>query len=183
MCFSGDKLLGGPQAGILLGSARCIDAMRSDPLARALRLDKMTIAALDWTVEALLAGDAVRDAADAPPIERVRGIRRATRALARGVAGERVASAGWQLDVIESRAPIGGGSLPGVALPSWVVAIRATKSAGGAEAFAARLRSAAVPVVARVAADAILLDVRTLLDGDAAAIEAAVMNALQGEAR
>jgi seryl-tRNA(Sec) selenium transferase len=63
------------------------------------------------------------------------------------------------------------------------VAIRATTLAGGADALAARLRSAAVPVVARVAADAVLLDVRTLLDGDVAAIEAAIMNALQGESR
>jgi seryl-tRNA(Sec) selenium transferase len=73
--------------------------------------------------------------------------------------------------------------LPGFELPSWAVALRADGSAGGAEAFAARLRSATVPVIARVAADVVLLDARTLLDGDAAAIETAVMNALQRETR
>lgn len=183
VCFSGDKLLGGPQAGILLGSARCIDAMRKDPLARALRLDKMSIAALDWTVEALLAGDAFETLPALHQLsESAASVEQRARALAASLA-HGVAAAGWRLEVTESRAPVGGGSLPGFELPSWAVAIRAEKSAGSAEAFAARLRSAAVPVVARVAADAVLLDVRTLLDGDETAIEAAVMNALQGGSR
>jgi L-seryl-tRNA(Ser) seleniumtransferase len=183
VCFSGDKLLGGPQAGILLGSARHIDAMRRNPLARALRLDKMTIAALDWTVEALLAGDASETLPALRQLsESTASVEQRARSLA-ALLAEGVAAAGWQLEVTESRAPVGGGSLPGFELPSWAVAIRATTLTGGAEAFAARLRSAAVPVVARVAADVVLLDVRTLLDGDAAAIEAAVMNALQGESR
>jgi len=183
VCFSGDKLLGGPQAGILLGSARCIDAMRNDPLARALRLDKMSIAALDWTVDALLAGDAFETLPALRQLsESAASVEQRARALA-ALLAQGVAAAGWRLEVTESRAPVGGGSLPGFELPSWAVAIRAATSAGSAEALAARLRSAAVPVVARVAADAVLLDVRTLLDGDETAIEAAVMNALQGGPR
>jgi len=183
VCFSGDKLLGGPQAGILLGSARCIDAMRNDPLARALRLDKMSIAALDWTVDALLAGDAFETLPALRQLsESAASVEQRARALA-ALLAQGVAAAGWRLEVTESRAPVGGGSLPGFELPSWAVAIRAATSAGSAEALAARLRRAAVPVVARVAADAVLLDVRTLLDGDETAIEAAVMNALQGGPR
>ena len=183
VCFSGDKLLGGPQAGILLGGAHHIEAMRKHPLARALRLDKMVIAALDWTVEALLAGDAIeslptlRQLSEATTLVEVRA-RSLWTQLAAGVT-----AAGLRIDVVESRAPVGGGSLPGFELPSWAVAIRDVRSAGAAESFAAQLRAASVPVVARVADDAVLLDARTLLDGDAAAIEAAVMNALQGEAR
>ncbi len=183
VCFSGDKLFGGPQAGILLGSARFIDAMSRHPLARALRLDKMAIAALDWTARVMLAGDAFESL---PVLRQLRepaaSVEQRARALAASLAPAMVA-AGWHLEVTESRAPVGGGSLPGFELPSWAVALRAGGSAGGAEAFAARLRSAPVPVVARVAADVVLLDARTLLDGDAAAIEAAVMNALQGETR
>jgi len=183
VCFSGDKLFGGPQAGILLGSARCIDAMRKHPLARALRLDKMAIAALDWTARAMLAGDAFESL---PVLRQLResaaSVEQRARALAASLAPG-IAAAGWHLEVTESRAPVGGGSLPGFELPSWAVALRADGPAGGAEAFAARLRSATVPVVARVAADVVLLDARTLLDGDAAAIETAVMNALQRETR
>jgi L-seryl-tRNA(Ser) seleniumtransferase len=183
VCFSGDKVLGGPQAGILLGNARHIDAMRKHPLARALRLDKMALAALDWTVEALLAGDAIetlptlRQLSEATEIVEARA-----RALHARLAAP-VVAAGLRVDVVESRAPIGGGSLPGFELPSWGVAIRDETSPSAAESFAARLRTANVPVVARVVDGAVLLDARTLLADDAAAIEAAVMNALQGEAR
>jgi L-seryl-tRNA(Ser) seleniumtransferase len=88
-----------------------------------------------------------------------------------------------RIEVVESRAPVGGGSLPGFELPSWAVAIRDTNSTGAADSFAARLRKANVPVVARVVDAAVLLDARTLLDDDDAAIEAAVMNALQGATR
>ncbi len=183
VCFSGDKLLGGPQAGILLGSARHIDAMRVHPLARALRLDKMAIAALDWTLEAMLAGDAMETL---PALRQLSEATEVVEARARSLEallGSRVAAAGLRIDVVESRAPVGGGSLPGFELPSWAVAIRDATSAGAADSFAARLRAANVPVAARVVDDAVLLDARTLLDGDTMAIEAAVMNALQGETR
>lgn len=183
VCFSGDKLFGGPQAGILLGGARYIEAMRKHPLARALRLDKMAIAALDWTLDALLAGDAFESLPTLHQLsESAASVERRARSLAASLAPA-VAAAGWELEVTESRAPVGGGSLPGFELPSWAVALRAGKDSDGADAFAARLRSAIVPILARVAADVVLLDARTLLDGDAAAIEVAVMNALQGGTR
>jgi L-seryl-tRNA(Ser) seleniumtransferase len=179
VCFSGDKLLGGPQAGILLGRRSLIDALRVHPLARALRVDRMTLAALDWTADALLSGDAaerlpvlrqLRETADA--------VLRRAQALAERLAPHAAAS-GAQLGVEASRAPVGGGSLPGVELPSWAVALRVA-GAAGADALAARLRAAAVPVVARVAGDAVLLDARTLLPGDDAAVEAALAHALMG---
>ena len=154
-----------------------------DTRSRALRLDKMAIAALDWTVEALLAGaafetlPALRQLSE-PPAD----VERRARAL-EALLAARVAAAGLHIEVVESRAPVGGGSLPGFELASWAVAIRDARSTAAAESLAARLRRASVPVVARVVGDAVLLDARTLLDGDAAAIEAAVMNALQGETR
>ncbi len=183
VCFSGDKLFGGPQAGILLGRAHYIDAMRKHPLARALRLDKMAIAALDWTACAMLAGDAFEAL---PALRQLRESAIAVEQRARSLAASLVpalGATGWHLEVIETRAPVGGGSLPGFELTSWAVALRSDGSMGSADAFAARLRSAAVPVIARVAADVVLLDARTLLDGDAEAIEAAIMNALQGGTR
>ena len=131
----------------------------------------------------MLAGDAFESL---PALRQLRessaSVEQRARALAASLA-PMMAAAGWQLEVTESLAPVGGGSLPGFELPSWAVALRVGEATGGAVAFAARLRSATVPIVARVAADVVLLDARTLLDGDAAAIEAAVMNALQEETR
>jgi len=173
VCFSGDKLFGGPQAGILVGSANAIGAMRKNPLARALRLDKMTLASLDWTVDAMLAGDAA---------ERLPTLRMLTagetelasraRSLALRIAplAERL---GLDVEVVPSGAPVGGGSLPGFELRSSAVALRPRSGARGAEEWAALLRRAAVPVVARIADERVLLDVRTLLDDDDDAIRRA----------
>jgi L-seryl-tRNA(Ser) seleniumtransferase len=184
VCFSGDKLLGGPQAGILLGRAALVAAMRAHPLARAVRLDRMTLAALDWTLGALLAGELDR----IPLLRQLEEPDAAVRARAEGLA-ERLAplaaAAGLALAVEPSRAPVGGGSLPGFELASWAVALRAPAAGSGVRApapdhLAARLRAAPVPVVARVTADAVLLDARTLLAGDDADIAAALAAALIG---
>ncbi len=170
VCFSGDKLLGGPQAGILLGTHDAIDAMRSNPLARALRLDKMSLAALDWTLTAYLEG---RAESEIPVVGQLLAspadLERRARSLADRVA-ERVKDAA-RVDVEADRAPVGGGSLPGFELDTWVVALRPRR---GVTKMAAALRGAATPVLARVRDDAILFDLRTVRDADVASIEAAL---------
>jgi L-seryl-tRNA(Ser) seleniumtransferase len=179
LCFSGDKLLGGPQSGLLIGRARRIEALRRNPLARAVRLDKLTLAALDWTLEAYLEGRAereipvLRQLTTAP--EQLERRARSLAALLEGSVGEasRVAA-------VPDLGRVGGGSLPGLELPSWVVEIQL---AGGAERLAARLRAAPVPVLARVREQRVLLDVRTLLDGDEQAVLEGLAFALDAKPR
>jgi len=171
--FSGDKLLGGPQAGIALGRADLVAAMAGNPLARALRLDKMSLAALDWTLRALADGRGERELPAlrqllAPPEE----LERRARALARRVAA---VAGGAGVAAAPDRAAVGGGSLPGTELPTWVVAV---DPPAGASDLAARLRRAAVPVVCRVREGRLLVDVRTLLDGDEEIVERALKEAL-----
>jgi L-seryl-tRNA(Ser) seleniumtransferase len=176
VCFSGDKLLGGPQAGILLGRARHLDALRRDPVARALRLDKLSLAALDWTLECLLAGRLeeipVLRQLLAPPAR----LELRAQALAERLA--KAAGAAATVSVLPERSPVGGGSLPGFELESRVIALRTPIPV---EEFAARLRMPPLPVIARVRDDLVLIDVRTLLEDDDAAIEAAFARALASE--
>jgi L-seryl-tRNA(Ser) seleniumtransferase len=174
VCFSGDKLLGGPQAGILLGRADLVAALREDPLARALRPDKLGIAALDWTLAAYLDGRAEREIPVLRQLlEPPERLEQRARSLARRLAG--AAAGALDIAVRQEASFVGGGSVPGFELPSWVVAIEAPE---GAERTAARLRAAATPVLARGHEDRLLIDVRTLLDGDDGAVEAAVAEAL-----
>jgi L-seryl-tRNA(Ser) seleniumtransferase len=173
VCFSGDKLLGGPQAGIVLGRARQIEALRRDPVARALRLDKLSLAALDWTLGCLLAGRAEREL---PVLRQLLEPAARLEARARRLAErlEKAAGGGLEVMVLEQRAPVGGGSLPGFELASWVVALRGSAPA---EDLAARLHAGPVPVIARVQGGMVLIDVRTLLADDESAVEAAVKRA------
>jgi L-seryl-tRNA(Ser) seleniumtransferase len=170
VCFSGDKLLGGPQAGIVLGTAGPVGAMRRNPLARALRLDKLSLAALDWTLACFLDGRAEREIPVLRQLlEPVADLEKRARELTARLAalageGDRVASE-------RSRALVGGGSLPGFELDTWVVSLRAKM---GADRFAERLRLSAPPVLARVREDLVLFDMRTLLAGDEAALEQVV---------
>jgi L-seryl-tRNA(Ser) seleniumtransferase len=170
VCFSADKLLGGPQAGILLGRAAPIEAMRANPLSRALRLDKLCIAALDATLKLLLDGRAeqelpvLRQLLESPAV-----LERRARALAERLM--KVGGASLELEVLPEAAPIGAGSLPSARLETWVVALR---TAQGARALADALRTAPIPVIARIRDGAVLLDVRTLLEEDTPALEAAL---------
>jgi len=170
VCFSGDKLLGGPQAGILLGRREPIERMRTNPLARALRLDKMSIAALDWTLGACLDG---RAESEIPVLQQLLAspdaLEQRARSLAERIA-ERVKDAA-QVAVEPDRAPVGGGSLPSFELDTWVVVLRPPR---GSASLAAALRRASTPVLTRVRDDAILFDLRSLGDADAARVEAAV---------
>jgi L-seryl-tRNA(Ser) seleniumtransferase len=169
--FSGDKLLGGPQAGCMVGGAQIVAACARDPLARALRADKMTLAALEATLALYLDPDRARD-----EIPVLRMLTMAPESLARRAEAIRArcpASVGAEL--VPGESAVGGGSFPTAAMPTTLVALTA---AHGAESFALRLRLVELPVIARVADGRVLLDPRTLgedeLDAVASAIAAVV---------
>jgi L-seryl-tRNA(Ser) seleniumtransferase len=153
---SGDKLLGGPQAGLLLGRSGLVTALRRHPLARALRVDKLTLAAL----EATLRGPATPTAAALhEPVQRLRD-------RARRLAAD-LAQAGVDARATESDAVVGGGSAPGVRLPSAAVSLPATVGAS--------LRKNNPPVAGRIEDGRLLLDLRTVDPADDAALCAAVL--------
>ncbi len=161
--FSGDKLLGGPQAGILLGSENVIARLRSHPLARAVRVDKMTLAALEGTLH--LYRDPERAAAAIPTLRFLARRAEDTRSLAARLLeelGTRMGASGpaADLSVEPSTARAGGGALPILELPSHAVVVR-PRTASVVQLEAA-LREAPLPVVARVAQDSLHLDVLAL---------------------
>ena len=163
VCFSGDKLLGGPQAGLILTrEAETADTLRRHPLARALRLDKLTLSALDWTLRAYLEGRAeseipvVRALLAKPEV-----LREAAERLTRRL--DAVLPDGARVRARSAESFAGGGSLPDHRLESWVVEL---ESPLGAERLAARLRDSRPAVLARIQDDTLRFDVRTLLDGD-----------------
>ena len=166
--FSGDKLLGGPQAGIAVGSSRWISAMRSYPLVRALRADKLCLAALEATLSAYLEGTAPEEL---PTLKMLYGSAEEMKERADRLA-ERLAQAAPSLsvDVSASISRSGGGTLPLHEIPSYAVRLRYED----VEAMAERLRSSEPPVVGRIVEDRLWLDVRTLLDGDEEEIVRAV---------
>ena len=157
--FSGDKLIGGPQAGVAVGRERAIATMQRHPLARAVRMDKASIAGLAATLGHYARGEAVEEIPIwrmiAAPLD---GLRRRARRWVRACAGETDAA------VTSARSMVGGGSLPGEGLESAVCAIAAPP--GGADAFAAALRGADPPIVARIERGAVLLDPRTVAPSD-----------------
>jgi L-seryl-tRNA(Ser) seleniumtransferase len=169
--FSGDKLFGGPQAGIIVGRAELVDRLRRHPLARALRMDKGSIAALAATAGHYLRGEALEKVPVwqmiSMPLEVVQ--RRASR-WARAI--------GAQARVVDGRSMVGGGSLPEESLPTRLVSIPAHGETSVAE-LARRLRLGQPPVVARIEHDNLLLDPRTVLAGEDASLIAAVRAALQ----
>ncbi len=158
--FSGDKLLGGPQAGVIVGSAEVVEPIAQRPLARALRPDKMTIAGLRATLGHYLRDEAVESVpvwqmiASSVDDLRVRADR-----LIAGLTG---------VQLVESSAAVGGGALPGQTLPS--VAIEVTSPRVGAAALAERLRAGSPPVIGRIHAGGVRLDVRTVLPRDEGAL-------------
>jgi L-seryl-tRNA(Ser) seleniumtransferase len=172
--FSGDKLLGGPQAGIAVGRSRWISAMRRHPLARALRADKLCLAALEATLGAYLEGTAKEVL---PTLKMLHAAPEEIKARAERLA-ERLAdrlaeiTPSLAVDVGPSVARSGGGTLPLYEIPSY--AVRLIDEAADADALAKKLRSADPPVVGRVGEGRLWLDVRTLLDGDEEAILDAV---------
>ena len=133
---SGDKLLGGPQAGLIFGNGGILDRMRRHPMARALRCDKLTLAALEATLHGPVTPTTVALHADPS------ALRRRARVLADAVGG----------DVVPSEGAVGGGGAPGLVLPGWAVALPAE--------LAAPLRTGEPSVVGRISAGRLLLDLR-----------------------
>ena len=177
VCFSGDKLLGGPQAGILAGRQDLVEKLRRNPLFRALRVDKMTYAALEPTLAAYLRGHLD----DLPVARMIRMPAEEIESRARAFVaqwhspgsvppcGIPVApGAGLQLEIVAGESVIGGGSTPGQALKTTLLALRhASLTAAQLEE---RLRAATPPVIARVETDRVLLDLRTVFPSQEAAL-------------
>jgi L-seryl-tRNA(Ser) seleniumtransferase len=158
--FSGDKLLGGPQSGIIVGRDALLAPIRKHPLMRALRVDKMTYAALEATLEDYAADRAHASVPVAAMISMpTDAIERRARALA-----ETLNASGIRADVIDGESTIGGGSAPGATLPTTLVSIEhPTRSAGEIER---QLRENDTPIITRIENDRVLLDLRTVDCGD-----------------
>jgi L-seryl-tRNA(Ser) seleniumtransferase len=156
VCFSGDKLLGGPQCGLIVGRREPIGRLKRHPLVRAIRPDKLTLAALGATLGHYLREEAPR----AVPVWRMISALPEQIGARATCLVERLAAAGQPAEVVDGASAIGGGSLPGETLPTRLLSLRSSDSAAR---LAARLRGAVPPVVARVERDAVLLDLRTIL--------------------
>lgn len=177
--FSGDKLVGGPQAGIVAGRADLVERLRRDPMARATRPDKAILAALAATLRLYRAGTAVSEIPIwrqiATPLDELEA--RASRILARLLEDGRIARPGGgriELAVQPVESTIGGGSLPGQTLPSAAVVVRGPS----AQPLLAALRGGEPGVIARISDDTVVLDVRTVDPGDDEALAEAIRSAL-----
>jgi L-seryl-tRNA(Ser) seleniumtransferase len=170
--FSGDKLLGGPQAGIIVGSKEYVESVRRHPLARALRIGKMTVAALEATLRLYLEP---REAFSEIPALRMLGeppesIKARANKLKRAI--DKAAVEGLTCEVIPEVSTAGGGSLPTAEIPTFCV--RLSHSSSAANELEERLRTGEVAVLCRIKGDALLLDPRTVSDGEVAVLAAAV---------
>ena len=152
--FSGDKLLGGPQAGIVIGKKELVDILAQHPLARAVRIDKLSLASLSATLAHYLKGEAENEI----PVWRM---------ISTSEADLKKRAKLWQSalgcysSIEKSRSAVGGGSLPGETLPTWVLSLDCLNV--GAERVMRRLRESDTPVVARIDENRVLLDPRTVL--------------------
>lgn len=169
--MSGDKLLGGPQAGIILGTHAAVAAMRENPLARALRVDKLTLGALEATLE--LYRDRAVAIREIPILRMLTASADAIAARARAIVGM-LKSVGVDATVVATEATVGGGAFPDAKIPSSGVQLE-THDARAAEA---RLRGWRIPVIARIADGRVVLDVRTVPEAQDALLASALAGAL-----
>ena len=172
--FSGDKLLGGPQAGIIAGKRELVDTVSRHPLARAMRIDKLSMAALAATLEHYLRDEAL----DKIPIWRMIAM---TTDDVRARAKVWAAEIGEAASLVQAQSTIGGGSLPRETLPTWALAIDCDGMNGGAETVAKRLRDADTAVLGRIEDERVLLDARTVLPSEDNALINAVKRALNSQ--
>jgi L-seryl-tRNA(Ser) seleniumtransferase len=153
--FSGDKLLGGPQAGVILGRAALIRRLSAHPLMRALRVDKMTLAALEATVTAYIEGRA-----DDLPLWKMAGAPADELRVRARLLAEAVSEDGLKAEAVPTEAVAGGGSLPATGVGSWGVAI--THPERSSDELQRALRQGSIPVIGRIEDDRLVLDLRTV---------------------
>ena len=166
MLFSGDKLLGGPQAGIIVGKKKYISRMKKHPLARAMRVDKMTFAALEATL--VKYKDPKIALRDIPILNMIASGSEEMKAKAGRLAEAiRAVNSRLDLELVEVEDQIGGGSAPMVRLPGWAVAV--ADGNRSADSIERKLRKADVPVIARIHDDRLLLCVRTIAEHELSA--------------
>jgi L-seryl-tRNA(Ser) seleniumtransferase len=156
--FSGDKLLGGPQAGILTGKREPLDKIRKNPLFRVVRVDKLTIAALEATIALYL-----RDDLNGIPALRMMRLSREEIGQRAARLAERIAAGpGYSVEIEDGESVVGGGSMPGQSLPTKLVAV--THHQHKAQDLEARLRQNSPPIIARLERDRLVLDLRTVFE-------------------
>lgn len=161
--FSGDKMLGGPQAGIIVGKKKYIDKMKKNQLTRALRIDKMTLAALEGTLKCYI--DEKEAIENIPTLNMIlssedihkKRAQRLKRRLQNNVKD-------FNFKVSEDLSMVGGGSMPGERIPTYVVKVNSDKIT--AEKIEEKLRLSKNPIIVRVSKDEVILDVRTLFERD-----------------
>ncbi|MGA2687282.1 MAG: L-seryl-tRNA(Sec) selenium transferase [Candidatus Korobacteraceae bacterium] len=167
--YSGDKLLGGPQAGLITGDRELVGKIRSNPLFRALRVDKMFYAALEATLFAYLRADYD----SIPALRMLRVSQDELQHRAEHIARQlRISSPQLEIEVVESSSVLGGGTAPGSTLASRALAVRSGKLSS--DEMLRRLRQWAMPIIARVEDDRVLLDLRTVEAAQDATIIAAL---------
>ncbi|MFN8232361.1 MAG: L-seryl-tRNA(Sec) selenium transferase [Actinomycetota bacterium] len=170
--FSGDKLLGGPQAGCVVGDADLIARLRRHPIARAVRVDKLQLAALESVLSAIAAGRTDDLPVQAMLREPAASIAKRAHRLAEAVGGDLE-----HAHVERCTSVVGGGSMPGASLPSWAVGVRVPDP----PAFAGRLRIGPPPVCCRVEDDRVMFDLRTVFPGQVDDLARAILYALEGD--
>ena len=169
--MSGDKLLGGPQAGIIVGRAALLDRMRHNPLCRALRVDKLTLAALEATLALYL--EPARACEEVPVLRMLATSPDALNARATALAGA-LQARGIEADVVAGSSAVGGGAFPTATLPTHLVAVGGDVSAATVER---RLRALQPPVVARIHDGRLAIDLRTVDPGEEPALLDALVTA------
>jgi L-seryl-tRNA(Ser) seleniumtransferase len=156
VCFSGDKLLGGPQCGIIVGRRALVDQVRKHPLMRAVRVDKLTLAALEGTLLEYLAGRA----GETVPVVRMLQENADSIESRATMLAEELHDGGWNVVLTSGASAVGGGSAPGVEVPSILVAIEWPGLSPAA--LEQRLRTLDPPIIARIEHDRVVLDLRTV---------------------
>jgi L-seryl-tRNA(Ser) seleniumtransferase len=177
VCFSGDKLLGGPQAGLVVGRSEAVARLRSHPLARAVRIDKLALSALDATLR--LHRDPARAVREVPVLRMLATTEAELAARAeriRAALAERSGDAA-ELRVVRATGRVGGGALPLLELEGPALAVSPTSES--AERLSARLRTGDPPIVARVRDDVVLLDPRTISEVEVEFVVKGVAEALR----